>query len=74
MFMKRITLSADGNLIKKAKSAARAQGRTLNTAFREWLVQYSTPSVCSQTVAKLFRQLAHVKAGRHLNRQEMNER
>jgi hypothetical protein len=35
--MKNITLSADENLIKQARQLARAQHKTLNGVFREWL-------------------------------------
>jgi hypothetical protein len=36
--MKNITLSADEDLIEQARLVARAQRRTLNAGFREWLV------------------------------------
>jgi hypothetical protein len=39
--MKNITLSADEELIEQARQLARAQKRTLNDAFREWLVQFT---------------------------------
>ena len=39
--MKNITLSADEDLIEQARLAARAQRKTLNAAFREWLVQFT---------------------------------
>jgi hypothetical protein len=35
--MKNITLSADENLIEQARLTAKAQRKTLNSAFREWL-------------------------------------
>ena len=35
--MKNITLSADEDLIERARQIARAQHKTLNAAFREWL-------------------------------------
>jgi hypothetical protein len=39
--MKNITLSADESLIEQARLVARAQRKTLNPAFREWLEQYA---------------------------------
>lgn len=72
--MKRITLSADGNLITEARSVARAQGKTLSAAFREWLIEYTEQPASASEVMGLYRRLTHVKAGRHFTRQQMNER
>jgi hypothetical protein len=41
--MKNVTLSAEENLIEQARLTAKAQRRTLNAAFREWLVQFTGP-------------------------------
>ena len=38
--MKNITLSADEDLIERARQMARQQNRTLNDAFREWLREF----------------------------------
>jgi uncharacterized protein (DUF4415 family) len=35
--MKNVTLRADADLIEQARAVARAQRKTLNGAFREWL-------------------------------------
>ena len=40
--MKNITLSADEELIEKARTVARAQRRSLNAAFRDWLAQFAS--------------------------------
>ncbi len=53
---------------------ARAQRKTLNAAFREWLAQFTAQSGNSQEAEALFKRLRHVKAGRHFSRDEMNER
>jgi hypothetical protein len=42
--MKKVTLSADADLIEQARLVARAQRNTLNAAFREWLQQYAAQS------------------------------
>ncbi len=71
--MKNITLSADEDLIEQARLVARAQRKTLNTAFREWLVQFTAQSGSRQEFDSLMKRLRHVKAGRHFTRDEMNE-
>jgi predicted transcriptional regulator len=71
--MKNITLSADENLIERARVIAKAQRRTLNTAFREWL-EHFTQTGSAQEFDSLMKRLKHVRAGRHSTRHEMNER
>ena len=72
--MKNVTLSADENLIEQARQVARSQGRTLNAAFREWLVQFTAQSGNGQEMDALTRRLRHVNAGRRFSRDEMNGR
>lgn len=72
--MKKITLSADENLIEQARLIARGQHKTLNTAFREWLILYTSQSGSAREIDTLTKQLSHLKAGRHFSREEMNER
>lgn len=72
--MKNITLSADQDLIEQARSVARAQRKTLNAAFREWLRQYASRAGSAQDLDSLMKRLRHVRPGRHFNRDEMNER
>ena len=72
--MKRITLSADENLIEQARLVARSQRRTLNAAFREWLLHFTAQSGTGQEVDALMRRLGHGSAGRRFSRDEMNER
>ena len=72
--MKNITLSADEDLIEQARQVARAQRKTLNAAFREWLLQFTAQSGNAQEVDALMRRLRHVSAGRRFTRDEMNER
>jgi len=40
--MKEITLSADDDLIERARSIAREQRRTLDEAFQDWLTEFTT--------------------------------
>jgi predicted transcriptional regulator len=72
--MKNITLSADEDLIEQARLLARAQRKTLNAVFREWLVQFTAQAGDSEEVDALMRRLRHVNAGHHFTRDEMNER
>lgn len=72
--MKNITLSADENLIEQARLIARAQHKTLNAVFREWLEQLAARNGSTQEYDALMQRLKHVKAGRRFTRDEMNER
>ncbi len=72
--MKNITLSADEDLIEQARQVARSQRRTLNAAFREWLLQFTAQAGNGQEVDALMRRLRHVSSGRRFTRDEMNER
>ncbi len=72
--MKNITLSADEDLVEKARMVARSQHKTLNAAFREWLLDFTARHGSGQEVASLMKRLRHVRAGRHFSRDEMNER
>jgi hypothetical protein len=72
--MKNITLSADEDLIEQARLVARSQRRTLNAAFREWLVQFTAQAGNAREVDALMKRLKYVRAGQHFSRDEMNER
>jgi predicted transcriptional regulator len=76
VLVRNITLSADEDLIEKARSVARAQRRSLNDAFREWLEQYTTTDgeAAAARFDELMKELRHVNAGRHFTRDELNER
>jgi hypothetical protein len=70
--MKNITLSADADLIEQARAVARAQHKTLNAAFREWLQQCVAQSGKAHEVDALMKRLKHVRPGRHFTRAEVN--
>lgn len=72
--MKNVTLSADEHLIEQARQIARAQHKTLNSVFREWLEQYTGQSGSAKDFDALMRRLKHVDAGRRYSRDEMNAR
>lgn len=71
--LKNITLSADENLIRKARERAMRERRSLNQVFREWLARYATKYRNNDYLA-LMKQLEHIDAGKHFTRDEMNER
>ena len=72
--MKNVTLSADDDLIEKARAVARSRRKTLNMAFREWLAQFTADSGSAAEYESLMRRLQHVESGRCFTRDEMNER
>lgn len=72
--MKNITLSADEDLIERARQIAQAQHTTLNAAFREWLEQFTSSAGDAHTFDALMQRLQHVNAGGRFTRDEMNER
>ncbi|HEY2647398.1 MAG TPA: hypothetical protein VGI34_10515 [Candidatus Acidoferrales bacterium] len=73
--MKNITLSADDELIEQARQLARAQKRTLNDAFREWLVQFTQQAGNVEEFDALMERLSRtVRLHPPYSRDEMNER
>jgi hypothetical protein len=74
--LRNITLSADEQLIARARDKAGAAQTTLNVEFRKWLDSYVTAQD-DAAVAKfrsVMQQLGGVDAGRSFTRDEMNER
>ena len=71
--VKNITLSADPELIEKARRVAQAENTTLNAAFREWLASYARKEVV-RAHRELMDRLKHIDAGGPYTRDEMNER
>ena len=73
--MKNITLSADEDLIERAREVAREQKRTLNDAFREWLLQFTRQSGSVEEANALIDRLRRtVRSNGPYTRDEMNER
>lgn len=72
--MKNLTLSADEDLIEKARAIARAQKTTLNAAFREWLTQFASSEGDAHGFDALMKDLHNVDAGGHYTRDQLNER
>ena len=72
--MKNVTLSADEDLIEKARAIARGQRRTLNAAFREWLTHFTASEGDAQSYRALMKHMRHIDAGGRYTRDELNER
>ena len=75
-----ITLSADENLIKKARDKALSHNTTLNAEFRLWLEQYASKDSDGERRVKRYQQIMKELSdvvdtgGRKFTRGEMNER
>lgn len=73
--MKNITLSADEDLIERARRTAQSQHKTLNAAFREWLEDFVTKSGSLAEYDQLMERLRRrVRSSGPYTRDEMNER
>jgi hypothetical protein len=72
--VKNITLSADEDLIERARAIARAQRKTLNVVFREWLTQFAASAGDTQSFDTLMKRMRRVDAGQRFSRDQMNER
>jgi hypothetical protein len=69
-----VTLSADENLIERARLRAAKEKRSLNSAFREWLARYAGSETGHAEFEDLMKQLSKVKSNRRFSRAERNER
>jgi predicted transcriptional regulator len=72
--MRNLTLSADEDLIERARTIARTKRTTLNAEFREWLAQFAASEGGAKSFDALMNDLDAVNAGRQFTRDEMNER
>ena len=72
--MRNVTLSAEDELIDRARLVARQRHTTLNEAFREWLRQFTAASSDVKKYDELMSRMGPFRAGRKFTRDEMNER
>jgi hypothetical protein len=72
--VRNITLSAEEDLIERARLRAARESRTLNAAFRDWLERYAGVETGREEYAELMKRLSHVRSSRRFSRDEMNER
>lgn len=71
---KNITLSAEEQLIKKAREKARRERTTLNEAFRQWLKQYVSADYGLKDYDVLMKSFNYADPGKYFTRDAMNER
>ncbi len=71
---KNITLSAEEQLIAKARKKAQQEHTTLNAYFRQWLKQYVMHSTRTTDYKEFMNSLNYVTPGKTFSRQELNER
>ena len=72
--LKNITLSADEELIRKARKKAEEGHTTLNSQFRQWLENYASMGKNSNDYLDLMERLSYAKPSKQYSRDEMNER
>ncbi|HEY0796910.1 MAG TPA: hypothetical protein VGD64_14150 [Acidisarcina sp.] len=72
--MRNITLSAEEELIERARLKAQANDTTLNAAFRAWLEEYTSSQDRVEQYKAMMHDLRHVKSQGPYSRDEMNER
>lgn len=72
--LKNITLSAEAELIKKARKKASKEHTTINATFRQWLKQYVNKNTKIVDYNNFMKQLDYAQPGRHFTREELNER
>jgi hypothetical protein len=72
--LKNITLSADDELIARAREEAHKRGTTLNDQFRSWLSEFVERERAAQGYQDLMARLSYVQPGNRFSREELNER
>jgi len=72
--VKNITLSADEQLIKRARKRATQESHTLNELFRNWLKNYVDQPLAADRFDEIHDALNHVRSGKSFTRDELNER
>jgi hypothetical protein len=77
LYMKNITLSAQDDLIDKARRVAVNRNSSLNIMFREWLEGLNnsqTQNNEEDRLKDLWKKTNYARVGKKLSREEMNER
>ena len=72
--VKTVTLSADAELIRKARQRAQREHTSLNEEFRKWLQRYIGYHGKIVDYAALMQQLAYAQPGKSFTRDKTNER
>jgi hypothetical protein len=71
---KNITLSAEKDIIHKARLKAQKEHSTLNEQFRNWLKKYIAQDSISQGYKPILEKYDYADSGRSFTRDELNER
>jgi hypothetical protein len=72
--MKNVTLSANEDVIRKAKNKAQNNNTTLNSLFRKWLDDYTRDKNIALELERFLIETEYAVAGRGFTRDEFNER
>jgi hypothetical protein len=72
--LQNVTLSAEKDLIERARRRAEAKDTTLNAEFRRWLEQYVESPQVSTEFETLMERFRYASAGKTFSRDEANER
>jgi hypothetical protein len=72
--LKNITLSAEEQLIARARSKAEERGTTLNSEFRVWLSAFVEQEQAARGYQELMSRLEYVRPGRRFTREDLNAR
>lgn len=72
--MKNITFSADEDLIRRAREKVKGNKESLNREFRNWLRRFVGRTGARQYYDSMMSNLSYAKPGRHISRDELNER
>ena len=72
--LKNITLSADEEVIRKARKKAQRENTTVNEQFRLWLNRFINSDTSLNDYEALMKKLSYASSGRKFSRDEMNER
>jgi hypothetical protein len=73
--MKKITISANDDLVRRARRTARSHGKTLEEVMLEWLESYPRKKVSAREYDALMKRLRRtVRTAGPYTRDEMNER
>ena len=72
--LKNITLSADEELIQKARERAQKENTSLNICFRQWLQQYVNSGASPMDYDHFIQSLGYAKSTQAFSRDECHER
>jgi hypothetical protein len=72
--VRNLTVSADERLIEEARRIAESRHTTLNSEFRDWLVEYTGRAGRMEKYRELMSSLGNFRMDRKYTRDEMNER